>query len=276
MTSPSSLFLADSFRVRVEGEGSAARAQVRGFDRHLERFRAGVAELTGPSDQAVTWREHELEPFLAAIPARIAGGGEGFPRIELWADVDAAAASEPLRAPLASLRLALALRPLPAVTDELRMVSIARQGIDASPIALPQPVLPQLKGPNITLFSELNHRIGAEALLTDATGHAAEGATTSLVWWHTDGSAGCAASLERVSSVTERLVKGIAKSFGGTIRPELRTPAELTQLEVWAVNALHGIRRVTHIDGHATVAPDQDRLSRYREALDHAWGPLLP
>ena len=49
------------------------------------------------------------------------------------------------------------------------------------------------------------------------------------------------------------------------------TAAELTSHEVWAVNALHGIRTVTSINGVALPSPVPQRLAWFREALDRTW-----
>ena len=61
----------------------------------------------------------------------------------------------------------------------------------------------------------------------------------------------------------------------GALEPAAVTPAELAECEVWAVNALHGIRVVANIDGVDTRAPDSVRLTRARAALDQTWQPFL-
>ncbi|MFC7765485.1 hypothetical protein [Leucobacter soli] len=57
----------------------------------------------------------------------------------------------------------------------------------------------------------------------------------------------------------------------GQPQPARLAPVELAQHEVWAVNALHGIRVVTSIDGTPLPPPDERRLQWFREALDRTW-----
>lgn len=260
----STLVLADSFRVRVTpGNGG----EVRGFDRHIDRFQRGVHEIAGQSTEAAAWVEQHLSPFIAGLPARIAAGGEGFPRIELWRDGPG------------TFHLSLATRPLPPLGEALRMVSVPVHGLTDSPLAVPSPTTPWLKGPNITLFAEVNQRLGAEALFTDAAGNVIEGSTTSLIWW--PGEAGSpqlgyvSSASERVASVTEALVREATPGLGyPMLRPGTATPADLAHAEVWAVNALHGIRPVTHVDGAPTAPPLPGRIGVFRAALDQTWQPL--
>lgn len=297
------LLVADSFRARV-GPSTGA-TEVRGLGLHLDRFRTGAAEMLGGAVERGWW-ERVFEPFMETVPERIARGGEGFPRVELWRD---GATGAP--------RLDVRLRPLPALGQSLELRSAASAAL----------VSPRVKGPNIARLAELNRELGAEALLLDDAGRAVEGATTAILWWR--GDALCrVASPERVASVAEALVlraapaPGItpgaavtagnttsaAASFGdsariGAFRPdrsetteiseriyapegtgapettgvseESRTPAELARHEVWAVNALHGIRPVTAIDGVVLPEPDPDRLRAFRAALDRAWRPVV-
>ncbi|MBO1902896.1 aminotransferase class IV [Leucobacter weissii] len=242
------LLAADSFRVRVRG----GRAEVRGLDRHLERFTASVRE---PSSGASPPSPDELSAFILDARARIADYGAGFPRLEL-------------RRHGGTTELRLSLRPLPALgrTVELR---------SAPGVRLPDP---RRKGPNISLLADLNRELGAEALLLDETGHALEGATTGLVWWPPGNGRDPAtdrgylvADDRRVPSVTESLLLDAAD---GRLEGAAASPEQLAEQEVWAVNALHGIRPVTSIDGAALPRPDERRLHRFREALDRSWQPV--
>lgn len=263
--------MADSFRVRSHG----GVAEVRGLALHLERFRTaaistGAAPASARSaasaqhDAAVLAAlEQAVDNFIASALPRIAAAGDGFPRLELWHEPDALQGS-PLSA-LGAHALTLALRPLPALRDNIALVATDR----------PREIkYPAVKGPNITTYAALATRLGGEALLLDEAGRVIEGTTTSLVWWHADGTGGVAAAQDRVASVTERLVRRIAHDLGDSIRAEHRTPLELTRIEVWAVNALHGIRPVVSIDGQALARHDPDRLARYRAALDRTWDPV--
>lgn len=235
--------MADSFRARAHG----GVAEVRGLALHLARFRAAVVAA------AVSPIEQDLDDFIASALPQIAEAGDGFPRLELWHDS-------------AALSLALALRPLPTLRDDIALASTER------PSAVTDP---EVKGPNIAAYAALAAQLDGEALLLDEAGRAIEGTTTSLVWWHADGTGGVSAAPDRVASVTEQLVVRMAHGFGDSIATEYRTPLELTGLEVWAVNALHGIRPVVSIDGQAPTRHDPDRIARYRAALDRAWEPVL-
>ncbi|QBE50088.1 aminotransferase class IV [Leucobacter triazinivorans] len=251
------LLAADSFRVRRNPRTDAPEA--RGLELHLRRFTEAVLDAHGcsatrtggpaPDAQPIIDR---VEAFLAEARTRIAAYGVGFPRLELR---DAENGGGPHE-------LALALRPLPELRETITVRSAAE-------VRLP---LPHRKGPAIARLSAVNRELGAEALLLDASGQVLEGATTSLVWWPGRGGAtGCAVPAgtlgsERVDSVTERLLRAEAPLVDARIRPEA-----LLRCEVWAVNALHGIRVVTHVDDEPLPAPDAPRLRRFRDALDRTW-----
>ena len=235
------LLVADSFRVRAQG----GVAEARGLDLHLDRFARSVRRVGGPHPRA----------FLRPARAELAAYGAGFPRLELR------------RSEGGRSELGLSLRPLPELGDtiELRTAgSRAEARVTGDP---------RVKGPNIARFAELNRELGAEAVLTEG-GAVVEGATTSLLWWD-DHRLWAAGADARVDSVTERLVLGIAAGQGvvsGLGRP---APGELARHGGWAANALHGIRVATVVDGARTPEPDEDRLARFRDALDLAWRPIL-
>lgn len=239
------LLVADSFRVRLNPHDGAA--EVRGWSEHLARFRTGVESVCAETQCAPS---PNLETFLTDARDRIQQYGEGFPRLELWSRGDLPPA------------LALNLRPLPPLGAELSMRTAP--GVVLSNAAH--------KGPNIARLGALNQHLGAEALLTDFEGTVLEGATTSLVWWDTTNHNGhvVADRRNRVASVTERLVSREVELTGSRI-----TPTELSHYEVWAVNALHGIRVVTSIEGVATRKANAMRLRWVRQKLDQYWSPVL-
>lgn len=260
------LLAADSFRVRLNPKTGAA--EVRGWARHRSRFTRAVREAT----PGAAGRENEgrildrANAFLDDALPRIAAYGAGFPRLELWSDASGTPA------------LRLSLRPVPELRDtvELRTAGAVRLAH------------PGRKGPNIARLSELNRELGAEALLLDSDGRVLEGATTSLVWWTDDtDESGCTVAApsgtapNRVASVTEALLRDAAQKRpvgrmpndrrSGSFSESGPTAAELTSHEVWAVNALHGIRTVTSINGVALPSPVPQRLAWFREALDRTW-----
>lgn len=273
------MLAADSFRVRSNPR--TGDAEVRGLDLHLRRFTRAVLDAHGlagedPGAQRIT---HRVDAFLAEALSRIAAYGEGFPRLELRDPAEPGGDPEP----------GLALRPLPELRDTIELRSAPGVRLEH----------PRRKGPNIARLAELNRELGAEALLLDGDGCVLEGATTSLIWWPGGpggrGASGAVVrSSARVPSVTERLVIDAAGRFPGaehrTARPQPHTqpqpqPRSITveQLlprtgrapqEVWAMNALHGIRVVTSIDGVAMPEHDEQRLGWFREALDRTWQPI--
>lgn len=260
------LIVADSFRVRANPR--TGTAEVRGLADHLRRFRfSALGQLPGADARA------RIDVFLDEAVDRIAEYGEGFPRLELWEAEHAGGDPE----------LSLSLRPLPELRDTIELRSAPGVLLDH----------PERKGPNISRLAELNRRLGAEALLLDGAGRAVvEGATTSLIWWGDAGDssgrfvadARATERANRVPSVTEGLLRRAADARlvgrkperqSGSLSPATPTVAELAGAEVWAVNALHGIRVVTSIDGVPQAAPEERRLRWFREALDRCWHPLV-
>lgn len=245
------LIVADSFRVRQGAAGSSA--EVRGWRLHRERFTSAVREVCEMESFGASHRVLlTLDDFLENAAEQIADYGEGFPRLELR------------RTSPSDLKLSVTLRPLPDLGATLELRSAP--GVQLSRA--------HLKGPNIVRLGELNRTLGAEALLLDPAGNALEGATSSLIWWPPGSTEGHVVSQrpgattgDRVPSVTESLLR----SSNDRITGARATPAELAQFEVWAVNALHGIRRVTSIDGTSLPAPDIHRLSTHVETLDRCW-----
>ncbi|UTX51869.1 aminotransferase class IV [Leucobacter aridicollis] len=257
---PPELLVADSFRVRAR----SGVAEVRGFQRHLERFVRSVGRARAQHRPAAAGSP-DIDTFLAASLREIADFGEGFPRLELWREASG------------DLRYDYTLRPLPPLGESLTMRSVS----------LPAPPQVRVKGPHIAAYAALTRQLGAEPLLIHPDGRVREGATTSLVFWPKEReSSGCVvADTARVESVSESILAAAAlRRFAG--RAQLGdgqgafaratvTVAELSRCEVWAVNALHGIRPVSRINDVELAHPDAERLSWFREALDAAWEPIL-
>lgn len=234
------LVVADSFRVRIGSHG----AEVRGLQHHVSRFSRSVREASAGEAPGTG-------NFLSDAAVRIAAFGAGFPRWELWESAPGVYAHR------------LSLRPLPELLEAVDLVTVGNVRLEH----------PERKGPNIPVFARINRGCGAEAVLTDTHGSVREGATTSLVWW--DGDTLCvSASLERVPSVTEHLVREIAANAGIHTEAADAAPSALHGREVWAVNALHGIRPVTRFDGVTAPGPHLARLAHFRTQLDGTWSPL--
>jgi branched-subunit amino acid aminotransferase/4-amino-4-deoxychorismate lyase len=113
-----------------------------------------------------------------------------------------------------------------------------------------------------------------EAVILSTDGFVAEGTTTCLVWWRGDALCVPAPEIERVDSVTVKTLITLATALGIDVLYETVTPADLTGLEVWALNALHGIRIVTSwIDGPPT-AEQPGRVGDWQARLDALRKPL--
>lgn len=239
-----SLALADSLLVDV----ISGVPHTRGFDRHLARFTSGLQEIG--------YRE-DPQPFFDDSVQRVIEyareQGASFPRFECWRAEH-------------SLQLELALRPAPVFTQCIRLVTEV----------LPERPLAHLKGPLIGEYGELTRAMESEVLILAQDGVAIEGTTTSLVWWEHNTLTRVSADedLARVASVTETLIGTLAIARGDSFAEAQRTAAELITHEVWAVNALHGIRPVTHIDGVRLPDPQPERLAHYRELYSQLARPL--
>lgn len=269
MSASGTLLVADSFRARRSPTSEIT--EVRGWSKHVRRFAhaaaaaaadaAARANAAGRTQFTADIVARQVRDFLADAADRISTSGDGFPRLECWQEQG-------------RLRFSTALRPLPPLTDTITLRSVPHLTL----------VHPERKGPNIVLLSDLNARLGAEALLLDTSGNVIEGATTSLVWWDVESGSGHIVAgraghvAHRVPSITEALILEAAADgpAPAQISPSRATPGQLTAAEVWAVNALHGIRRVAAIDGTPTAEPDHARLAAYRAAHDKTWETVLP
>ena len=107
-----------------------------------------------------------------------------------------------------------------------------------------------------------------------ALGYVADGSTTCLAWWRGDALAIPDDAIERIDSVTLRSVLALATATGVDILRESARPEDLDGCEVWALNALHGIRIVTQWIGGPAVAEEPGRLDSWRRRLDALRRPL--
>ena len=125
-----------------------------------------------------------------------------------------------------------------------------------------------MKGPDLEAMVRLRtavHKEGAgDAVILSPDGYLADGTTTCLAWWRGDALVIPDDAIERIDSVTLRSVLALATATGVDILRESARPEDLDGCEVWALNALHGIRIVTSwIDGPT-------RRRRTRSARDLA------
>jgi hypothetical protein len=251
---PATILAADSWLVT---EGAVLAVGL-----HRARFLDAVSEIAEGRGRMAEVDALDLESFWDAAISSIPRSGDWFPRVELRVQHDAA-------------ELLLRMRPAPARRRSLTLATF--RGRDPR-------TEPWIKGPDLEAMTRLRtdaQRHGAdEAVLLEADaadgrpGVVAEGSTTALAWW--TGEALCVPSIElpRVDSVTLRTVLALATATGVDVLHDSVAPVDLEGCEVWALNALHGIRIVTEwVDGPST-AELPGRLDIWRARLDALRKPL--
>lgn len=257
----STLIAADSLRVVV----CNGVAHARGWHLHARRFCDAVQQQIAPYSLSERTRiMSDLDHFIDEARVKMRAYGEGFPRLECWQHDG-------------TLRLSLSLRPTPLITDSLRLRHVGEIGLAESALSKPA----NIKGPRIAEYTDLNRSLGAEALLTADDGTIIEGTTVSLVVWHGDTLALVpqehspeGKGLARVPSVTESLVQHIAQQSGYSVVSKRTHHTEMQRCETWALNALHGIRRVTHLGADTLPNVNSPRLTEARAALGGLNEPL--
>ena len=237
---PERAVLVDSF-LAVDG-------RVRDLGDHEERFRGGCAALGLPTAG--------LRSFLEAARTVLPREGRWFPRFEAHADGG----------------LVIWLREAPAPGREIRLR--VHPGPDPRRH-------PRLKGPDLAVLAELRRQAvehGADdAVLTGPGGVVLEAAHSGLLWWHGDRLHVPDPDLPILPSVTVGRLLRVARAESVDVTPRRCTPEALAGAEVWAVNALHGIRPVTGWRGGGptdpVADPDRTRLERFR---GHLAAPAAP
>jgi branched-subunit amino acid aminotransferase/4-amino-4-deoxychorismate lyase len=237
---PATILAADSWLVT---EGTALALGL-----HRSRFLAALpTDLPAELDPEAFW-----DAAIAAIPRE----GDWFPRVELRTQYDAP-------------QFLFRLRPSPERTRSVVLATY--EGRDPR-------TAPRVKGPDLEAMVRLRtsvQTLGAgDAVILTPDGHVAEGSTTCLAWWRGDALGIPADDIARIDSVTLRSVLALAAATGVDVLHEETRPADLDGCEIWALNALHGIRIVTGwVDGPAT-AEEPGRLETWRRRLDALRRPL--
>lgn len=251
VSEPGELRAADSWLV--------AGGRVRAFDLHERRFGRACAGLGGIS------RERTRE-FLLAAMARIPARGRWFPRAELVSVPGSGSGSGS-----GELALQLRIRPAPAQGHSVRLW--------LSPCSDTR-TNPQVKGVDLGWLAALRRSAvdaGAdEAVLLSASGHVLEGATTSILWWSGDTLCAPPEAGRLLPGITRELLLDAADAAGVTVSFRDSSPTELAGMEVWAVNALHGIRPVTAWIGTGITAGPSHRALRWQVYLDELSREVRP
>lgn len=227
---------------------------VHDLDRHRERFARSCQTLKlEVGDQ--------IERFLDAATVLLPAEGRWFPRLEAHAGTPAA--------------LVCWIRPAPPLTSSVRLWIYP----DRDPRSRPR-----IKGPDLSVLaglrSEAVERGADDAVLLNPGGLVLEAAHSALLWWRGDVLCRPAHDLPVLPSVTAASLLDLASSAGFHIGYDRCRWMDLLDLEVWAVNALHGIRPVTawlDFDREITApATDTERLRRFQvgqlQSVDPAGG----
>lgn len=237
--------------IRVIDSWLVRDRRVRAFGAHERRFGDACAELAGIG-------RDQTREFLLASMARVAPRGRWFPRAEL-ADV----AGQP--------RLQLRLRPAPPQGHSVRLWVCPSPDTRASPA---------VKGPDLEwLAARRRSAVAAgadEAVLVSGDGRVLEGSTTSILWWRGDTLCAPPSDGRLLPGVTREVLLSAAGAAGVPVSLSSAPPASLDGLEVWAVNALHGIRPVTAWVGAAIAPGPANRALRWQVYLDELGCEVRP
>lgn len=222
---------------------------VRALHLHRQRFFSSCIELA----ECDPWM---LSDFWNAAIETLPKTGSWFPRIELAGN---------LSCPVFQIRI----RPAPAIHSTIRLIDY--KGKDFRK-------LPRHKGPDLMKLISARNQIveqGAdEAILTSSKGFLLEGLTTSIAWW--EGSTLCTTSPSRrvLPGVTSQLLRVIAEQEKIPFAHRFRKPDDLNGFDVWAVNALHGIRRVVDWEKSPFQTSSHIDIDFWRQKLDKFTKPV--
>ncbi len=184
---------------------------------------------------------------LSLIPAE----GLWFPRMEL-----AGKAGQPV--------FQCRIRPVPMIGETVKLMVCDAEDFRKAP---------RHKGPDIQWLNGLRRQVldaGAdEGIITTSKGFVLEGLTTSILWWekrHGQERLCTVPDLNRILPGTiRRLILTVARQERIPVSYRLVMPEQLNDCEVWAVNALHGIRPAVMWE-KSPFMPRSDMLSRARLA----------
>lgn len=208
---PGKLEVADSWLVQ---DGRARHLQ-----EHYSRFAKWVIE----KDPSV-----EFGVFFKLVTALIPREGSWFPRIEFI-----------VHDGLSQSQLLLKMRKAPELEGTISLWSFNEPDPRVSPL---------IKGPDLSLGLQMRRAAqmhGAdEAVLLSPDGFIIEGALSSIVWFRDDVLCAPGDDFDWIPSITRQEVFAIAESMGMQTRNEKVKPADLVDLETWALSSLHGIRAV--------------------------------
>lgn len=156
--------------------------------------------------------------------------------------------------------LRLRVRPAPPLRDTVRIWTSLIDPRD----------VPAVKGPDLAALAVLRRHAleaGAEEAVILDRGVLSEGAGTALLWWREGVLHTPPPELPRVASVLARTLVAMAATAGVQVREEGAPPKALAGVELWAVNALHGVRVVTDWVGGPGLTSEPGRAEHWRAQL---------
>lgn len=207
------LLVADSWLV--------ADGRVRALYLHQQRFLSSCLKLAGVDRDILIdfWNQ-----AIGSLPKT----GLWFPRIELTGNI---------HQPTFLFRI----RKAPDIHSDIRLIEWKNGDFRK---------MPRHKGPDLAKLIAARKNIveeGAdEALLMTPKRFLLEGLTTSILWWEAGTLCTTPFSRRILPGITCQLIRTIAEAEKVPFACRFRRPEELNGREVWAVNALHGIRRVVN------------------------------
>ncbi len=222
---------------------------------HEQRF------LTACASESMGITEARLSGFWEAVWRRLPQEGRGFPRVEAHRGDPAA--------------LVLWMRLAPPLTEQVRLWV---------PRAPDPREHPRIKGPDLVALARLRAeavRQGADdAVLWGADGDIRETAHSALLWWRGDTLCHPGADTLTLPSITAQRVLAAARAAGIAVTEDRLALAAAAEVELWTVNALHGIRPVVswQYPGEEPVLlpVDAARVRRFRCAVRTVADPTTP
>lgn len=235
------LLIADSWLVND--------GRVRALHLHCQRFLSSCHQLAGIDPEMIT-------AFWDQAIGKLPKAGSWFPRIELAGS---------LQQPVFQFRL----RKAPDLRTDIRLINCGLKDFRK---------MPRHKGPDLAELISARKKVMArgaeEAILTTQTGLLLEGLTTSIMWW--EGKTLCTTSPSRrvLPGITCQLLRLIAEQENVPFAYRSCKPVDLDGCEVWAVNALHGIRRAVNWEKSPFRTSSHIDVDQWRIKLDRFIRPV--
>lgn len=229
------LLIADSWLV--------SNGRARALHLHKKRFVCSCRDM-------IETRPDIIDRFWDQAMLKLPKGGLWFPRIELAGNI---------QRPVLQLRV----RRAPDLRQNIRLIDCGVKDFRK---------MPRAKGPDLTKLIAMRkvavEKGADDAILTTSTGFLLEGLTTSILWW--EGKTLCTVppAYRVLPGITSHLIHLIAEQENVPFAWRMRKPDGLNGCEVWAVNALHGIRRVLDWEKSPFRPSVQVNIEDWRNKLD--------